>query len=560
MDLFIVELVAVFVIAVLVGIVFRYFGLPSIIGHVLTGFILGASFLISSPSIEVLRLLATLGVTLLLFLVGLEMNWSEVRRVGKEAVWLFLGQTVLLVAVYTVFGLFAVGFTPLAAVLFSLAMAFSSTIVAVKVLSEKKDLESYSGRLSIGVLLLQDILAIGLLMFLPSVGEGISVFGFSLLMAKLLVLIVAVNIVGHYMVSVLMKQVIKTAEDLVLFSLAWLALVVYGSVALLGVSAEVGGLLAGLSLSTSWGHFQIVSKIRVIRDVFLTLFFVLLGFQVGIGGVDWKLVLVLVPMIVVVKFLVTHMVSRMVGLSGRNAILMGLNMTQVSEFSLVVMSVGLSAGLWNEPMVKAVTVAGLFSMALSTILITRSEKLSISIGKLSKMLFKFGGKNIQVRVEHRSHIVLFGGDRTGKSILSFLKKIGEKVVVVDFNPQVVAAMKRKGETVIFADATDPDVLELTNIAEAKLIILTIKNIYDSLSLLSELKNKKIGVPVIADAESLSQAKELYAAGVAYVIFPHFVSGWHIGQMVKKYGKDKETLLRYKKKQDSVLKNTYEGEY
>lgn len=560
MDLFIVELVAVFVIAVLVGIVFRYFGLPSIIGHVLAGFILGASCLISSPSIEVLRLLATLGVTLLLFLVGLEMNWSEVRRVGKEAVWLFFGQTVLLVAVYTVFGLFAVGFTPLAAVLFSLAMAFSSTIVVVKVLSEKKDLESYSGRLSIGVLLLQDILAIGLLIFLPSVGEGISVFGFSLLLAKLLVLIVVVNIVGHYMVSVLMKQVIRTAEDLVLFSLAWFALVVYGSVALLGVSAEVGGLLAGLSLSTSWGHFQIVSKIRVIRDVFLTLFFVLLGFQVGIGGVDWKLVIVLVPMIVVVKFLVTHMMSRMVGLSGRNAILMGLNMTQVSEFSLVVMSVGLSAGLWNEPMVKAVTVAGLFSMALSTILITRSEKLSISIGKLSKMLFKFGGKNIQIRVEHRNHIVLFGGDRTGKSILSFLKKIGEKVVVVDFNPQVVAFMKRKGETVIFADATDPDVLELTNIAEAKLIISTIKNINDSLSLLSELKNKKIGVPVIADAESLSQAKELYAAGVAYVIFPHFVSGWHMGQMVKRYGKDKETLLRYKKKQDSVLKNTYEGEY
>lgn len=560
MDLFIAPLVAVFVIAVLVGIIFRYFGLPSIVGHVLSGFILGLSTLISSPSIEMLHFLATLGVTLLLFLVGLEMNWGEVRKVGRECLFLFLGQTMLLVAVFVMFGLFAVGFTPLVAVLFAVAMTFSSTIVVVKVLSEKKDLTGYSGRLSIGVLLLQDILAIGLLIFIPSVGEGINIAGFSLLLIKLLVLILAVNVVGHYLISELMKRVIKTAEDLVLFSLAWFVLVVYGSVALLGVSAEVGGLLAGLSLSTSWGHFQIISKIRVIRDVFLTLFFVLLGFQVGISGVDWGLVAVLIFMIVVVKFLVTHTVSRLVGLSGRNAILLGLNMTQISEFSLVVMAAGLSAGLWNEPIVKAVTMTGLFLMVLSTILISKSEKLSVGIGKLSKLLFRFGGKNVQIRVEHRDHIVLFGGDRTGKSILSFLNKNGEKTVVVDFNPQVVASMKRKGESIIFADAADPDVLDLTNIAEAKLIISTIKNINDSLSLLAELKFRKIEVPVIADAESLSQAKELYEAGAAYVLFPHFVSGWHMGQLIKKYRKDSTTLVRYRERQDSVLKSTYEGEY
>ena len=560
MEMFFIELIAVFVIAVLVGIVFRYFGLPSIIGHVLSGFVIGLSGLISSPSVDALEYLGVVGVTLLLFLVGLEMNWKEIRKVGKEAVLLFLGQTFLLVVVYVVFGLFAIGFTPLAAVLFAVAMTFSSTIVVVKVLSEKKELNSYSGRLSLGILLLQDVLAIGLLVFLPSVGQGINAYGFGVLMIKLILLVLAVNVLGHMIISQLMKHVIKTAEDLVLFSLSWFALVIFGTVKLLGLSPEVGGLLAGLSLSTSWGHFQIVSKIRVLRDVFLTMFFVLLGFRVGLGGTDWMLVLILVPMIVVVKFLVTHLVSRVVGLSGRNAMMIGLNMTQMSEFSLVVLSAGLVAGLWSEPLIKAVTLAALFSMAMSTILIGKSEKLSIKISKLSKILFRFGGKNRQVRVEHKDHIVLLGGDRTGKSILSFLNKVGEKTVVVDFNPSVVADLKKKGETVIFADATDPDILDLANMAEAKVIILTIKNINDSLSLISELKNRKIDVPVIADAESLVQAKELYSAGVAYVIFPHFVSGWHMGQMIKKYGKDKETLSRYKKKQDTILKRTYEGEY
>lgn len=560
MDLFIVELVAVFVIAVLVGIIFRYFGLPSIVGHVLSGFVIGLSGFISSPSVEVLELLGTLGVTLLLFLVGLEMNWTEIRKVGKEAVLVFFGQTLLLAAVFVVFGVFAIGFSPLAAVFFAVAMTFSSTIVVVKVLSEKKELESYSGRLTLGVLLLQDILAIGLLVFLPSTGSAANAFGLGTLLVKLLSLILAVNIVGHFLISQLMKYVIKTAEDLVLFSLSWFALVLFGSVKLLGLSPEIGGLLAGLSLSTSWGHFQIISKIRILRDVFLTMFFVLLGFQVGLGGVDWKLLLVLVPMIILVKFLITHMVSRLIGLSGRNALMLGINMTQMSEFSLVIMSVGLATGLWNEPLVRAVTLSGLFSMALSTVLISNSEKLSIKISKISKLLFKFSGKNKQIKVEHKNHIVLFGGDRTGKSILSFLNKIGEETVVVDFNPQVVADLKKKGESVIFADATDPDVLELANIAQAKMVISTMKSLNDSLSLISELKNRKIEVPVIADAESLAQAKELYQAGAAYVIFPHFVSGWHMGQVIKKYRRDKDILAKYKKKQDGVLRSTYGGEY
>lgn len=558
--MFIVELVAVFVIAVLVGIVFRYFGLPSIIGHVLSGFVLGLSGFISSPSAGILEELGVLGVTLLLFLVGLEMNWNEIRKVGKEAIFLFLIQTLLLVAVFVVFGIFAVGFTPLAAVLFAVSMTFGSTIVVVKVLSEKKELNSYSGRLTLGVLLLQDVLAIGLLVFLPSIGKGISPVSLVYLLGKLLLLVFIVNVVGHFIVSQLMKHVIKTAEDLVLFSLAWFAVVIYGSVVLFRLSPEVGGLLAGLSLSTSWGHFQIVSKIRVLRDVFLTMFFVLLGFQVGLGSVDWVMVAVLLLMIMVVKFLITHMVSRIVGLSGRNAILLGINMTQVSEFSLVVMSAGLAAGLWTDSMAKSVLMAGLFSMALSTLIINKAEKLSIRISKLSKILFKFGGKNLQTKVAYKNHIVLLGCDRTGKSILSFLNKNGEKVVVVDFNPQVVNELKKKGETVIFADATDPDILELTNIVEAKLVISTIKNINDSLSFISELKNRGIVVPVIADAESLSQAKELYDTGVTYVIFPHFVSGWHMGQMIKKFGKDKDTLIKYRKRQDAILKSTYEGEY
>jgi len=248
------------------------------------------------------------------------------------------------------------------------------------------------------------------------------------------------------------------------------------------------------------------------------------------------------------------------GLNGRTAILVGLNMTQVSEFSLVVMSAGLALSLWSADLVRAITLATLVSMALSTILISKADRLSLKISKLSKLLFIFGGKNKTEKIDEKDHIVLFGGDRTGKSILSFLSKNGERTVVVDYNPQVVTELINKGESVIFADATDPDVLELTNIAEAKLVISTMKNVNDSLSLLNDLENKGIKVPVIADAESIAQAKELYAAGAAYVIFPHFVSGLHMGQVIRKMGKDKDILSKYHKRQDTVMKEAYEGEY
>jgi len=366
-----------------------------------------------------------------------------------------------------------------------------------------------------------------------------------------------VNVAGHFVISLFMKYVLKTAEDLVLFSLAWFAVVIYFSVNILGLSPEIGGLLAGLSLSTSWGHFQIVSKVKVIRDVFLTMFFVLLGFQAGLGDVNLGLVLTLIPMIIVVKFFVTHSVARFVGLGGRPAIVLGINMTQVSEFGLVVMSSGLALGIWSDDIVKAVTLSGLISMALSTVMISKSEVLSRKISKLSRLLFSFGSKDKQLSVSKNGHVVLLGGDRTGMSILSSLKSMNESVVIVDFNPRVVADLKERGESVIFADATDPDVIELANITDSKLIISTMKNVDDSLCLLAELKNMGIDVPIIADAESLVQAKELYLAGASYVIFPHFVSGLHLGQVIKKYGKDKKSLFEYRQKQEIILSDIYE---
>jgi len=199
-------------------------------------------------------------------------------------------------------------------------------------------------------------------------------------------------------------------------------------------------------------------------------------------------------------------------------------------------------------------------MVLSTIIIYRSSFLYKFLSERFPRIFKFNGINKGSVMSMKQHVVLLGGDRTGRSILSSLKKNGEKVLVVDFNPDIVNKLKSRGEEAIFADASDPDVLELTNMSEAKMIISTVKDIDDSLSLLTLIKQRGIAVPTIVDAETVAQATLLYDAGASYVIFPHFVSGLHLGLVMKKFGKDADTLKKYRSRQNETLKEIYEGEY
>ena len=560
MDVFLVNLMIVFSVAVFFGIIFRYIGLPSVVGQVLAGFVIGLSGLLGSQSIESLRLMGSLGVTLLLFLVGLEMNLREIKNTGWTVIKIFLFQTVLLGLLFFIFSGLLLKLNIVSSLLLATALTFSSTIVVVKILSEKRDLSSFSGKLSLGILLLQDMLAIFVLVLLPGFSHGFDLSALGSLSIKILVLFLTINIFGHFLISQIEKFMIKTTEDLVLISLVWFSLAVYFSVNVLGLTPEIGGILAGVSLSTTWGHYQIVSKVKTLRDIFLTVFFVLLGLEIGTGSVNWLLVFELVILASVIKFVVAELSCYWSGLSGKVAFSLSINMTQFSEFSLIVLSFGLVSGFWGNELVTAVTMAGLISMVLSTVFILRSSQLYKFLSEHSPKIFKFDGLHKGSTVSMRGHVVLLGGDRTGRSILSSLKKIGEKVLVVDFNPDIVNHLHSRGEEAVFADASDPDIADISNMADAKMIISTIKDVDDSLSLLLLIKQKGITVPTIVDAETAAQAAMLYKAGASYVIFPHFVSGLHLGLVMKKFEKDVDALKKYRQRQNETLKEIYEGEF
>jgi len=548
----------VFVLAVLSGILFRYLGMPSLIGQVTAGLLIGMSGFLGQKDVEVIKMMGNFGITLLLFLVGLEMNWMEIKKVAKSALGIFTGQTLLTMLFFVALMRLGLRQEMVTAVLLAVALSFSSTIVVVKILSEKKNLNSFPGKLSLGILLLQDMLAVVLLAVLPGFKNGVDWMMFGELILKIIGLFVLIEVIGHAFISILLREVIKNSEDLILFSLAWFFVSVMVAQKGFGLSIEVGSFLAGLSLSSTWGHFQITNKIKTLRDVFLTLFFVVLGLEVGVGKIDWATVALLSLAVITGKFIITYFWSLLCGTGRRVAFLVAIYMTQISEFGLVVVGMGMVSGLWGNETARVITVTGLVTMTISTVLIGLSERLYRMLhrkfGKISGVDREKGLKTADMK----NHIVLLGGDRTGRSVINFLESAELPFLVVDFNPDVVNSIIKKGGKAIFADAGDPDLIDHTNMKEARLIISTIKDKEDSLTLLTELAYKKVDTPVIVDAESAEEAKELYEAGAAYVVFPHFVSGWHMGQIIMKSIKDDGVFDKYRRRQRVAMKKIYEG--
>lgn len=553
-----VQLMLVFVLAVLLGIAFRYLQMPAIVGHVLAGLVVGLIGLFGDTVIDSLRVMGTVGVTLLLFLVGLELNWSEVKRVASKVTSIFLWQTFFSIVMFTVFGLF-VGLSLASSLFFSIAFSFCSTIVVVKVLSEKKDLASLPGKITLGILLFQDLLAILLMILISHYEQLSSVESFAEIIARLAVFCGLVYLGGRTVVSGFMKNIVKTGEDLVLLSISWLLFVVYVGVNWLEVVPEVAGFLAGVSLASYWGHAQIVTKVKTVRDFFLTLFFVYLGLQINFYQISWMMAITGFLLVVFGKFFIVFLTTKINQLNANTAFKISLSMTQLSEFSLVVLALGYAKGLWGIEMVSTVSVIGLASMVASTWLMSHS---SIIYGVAKKKLPRL----FMSRPEYayglskelpKGHIVLVGADRTGRSLLNYLKKDVEQLMVVDFNPVIVEKLNRMGIRAIFGDATDPEVVNLANMRESKLIISTIKDYNDTQFFLRLIKSTGIKAPILVDAESNEQAKELYKLGADYVIFPHFVSGHHLNQVIRKYLKNKVSLKDYKERQAKAILSVYE---
>lgn len=532
------ELAIIILIAAGLGIAARLLKQPIILAYIFTGIIIGILSFFHLNNRELFQTFSELGITFLLFLIGLEINYSSLRLVGKASVLIGLGQIIFTAAIGYFIALFF-DFNQLQSLYIAIALTFSSTIIVVKLLSEKKDLNSLYGKISIGFLLVQDFAAILILIFLAGIqtNEGIVLSKVFLTAIKGLILFIAMLWLGRKILPLVFNKIAQSQELLFLTSLAW-CLGIATAVAKTGFSIEIGGFLAGLALANSSEHFQISAKIRSLRDFFIMIFFVILGSSLIFSDFSGlTLPIIIFSLFVLIgNPLIVLIIMGLMGYRKRTGFMCGATVAQISEFSLILAALGLKLGHLNTHVVSLITAVGIITITLSTYLILYSEKI---FRRFPRFFSLFERKKIKedgsLIKQFKKPIILIGSHRLGQSIAFHLPK--DNLLIIDFDPEMISQLRRHGFDYIFGDIGDAEIFERANFNDARLIISTSPNFEDNLTLLSELNSLKNRdkIKVIIRAQDEKEAEILYdppaGGGVDYALLPHFTSGQYLGKSI-----------------------------
>jgi Kef-type K+ transport system membrane component KefB len=540
---FFLDLTVIICLAAVLSLVFKFLKQPAILAYILTGIIIGSFHLFQSSNQDTLQTMSQIGVTLLLFMVGLEIKVSELFSLGKSLLIAAVGQIGL-----TILGGFAIatffGFDLMSSFYIAMALTFSSTIIVVKILSDKREMHALYAKFAVGILLAQDIVAIALLMLLSGVSANTQ--GLDTLMNVILILIKGgilvgiVTLLSRHFFPRFIESIAKSSETLFLVSLAW----VFGLAAIVsspyvGFSIEIGGFLAGLALANTMANYQIIAKAKILRDFFIVIFFVLLGIQMSFADLQAIIVpaIFLSLFVLWIKPLLVTLVMAAMGYRKRTAFLTGVSLSQISEFSLILVFMGYKLGQINQRVVSLITVVGLISFFVSTYGLINSKILYKKMAPFLGFLEKSDMKKDEIGQPQDSlesldnHVVVIGGDQMGESIMEALEDRDMDVVVVDFDPNILKKLETKKVHRLFGDIADLDIQERARLTHAKMVISTIPDVEDNVLLLKELKHENRKAKVVMMALDSHDAKLLYKEGADYVILPHLAGGRQMAELI-----------------------------
>ena len=520
------EIGIVFIIASVISMFVYRVRQPLIIAYILTGVLVGPGLLALTDSSMIFDVMSEIGVAFLLFTVGLGLDWRNAKDVGGIAAATGVGQ-VLFTGVAGFIIAILLGFDPVTSAYLGGAFSFSSTIIIVKLLMDKEDLDSLYGRISVGFLLIQDFIAMILLLVLGAVTSGASfeqVIVWTVI--KAFVLVPVFWLISVKVVPVMLKYVARSQEMLFIFSVAWCFLIA-GILVLLGFGMEFGALIAGVTLSGSFYYREINARIRPLRDFFLIMFFIVLGTRLGIENLSEYLIPIIIfsIFILLAKPFIVMVIMRMLGYHPRTGFLSGTSVAQISEFSFIVIAAGIAAGhIDNTPLALA-TAVGIITIALSSFLIEHNEKIYERINWVFKWLEPTSLLEIEQRKKHKpTDILMFGYHRTGSLLLETVRKLRRPYTVVDFDPGVIRELAEQGIPAMYGDAGDENFLEEIKINRSRLIISTIPDAVISYRLLAFLKEKNYDGVVVVSVHKRTEAKQCYKLGATYVIVPSVLSG------------------------------------
>jgi len=492
MDIFI-QISLLILVVLGVSFITRILKQPLIIGYIIAGIIVGPIFLNLLRDSELIRAFSEIGIALLLFIVGLHLSPKVIKDFGKVSLVTGLGQIIFTSLIGFAIAIF-LGFSWIASIYIAIALTFSSTIIIMKLLSDKDALEKLYGKISIGFLLVQDIVAIIILIAVSSFMKGFSAGNllFSTLLWGILIFVLLIPF-SYFILPKLGGFFAKSQEFLFLFALAW-GLGLASLFFYIGFSIEIGALLAGIMLSMSPYSYEVSSKLKPLRDFFIISFFLILGSQMIIGEISTFLVpaILFSLFILVGNPLIVMALMGLLGYSKRTGFMAGLTVAQISEFSLILIALGVKVGHLSNEILSFVTLIGLVTIAGSTYMIIYSDKIYPFI---SRYLSIFEKKKVRDKelIERNFKYVLLGYNRVGFSILKTFSKFTRNYVVVDFNPDIIEKLRKKKIKCIYGDVEDSELLQELRIEKAEMIVSTIPEKEANLLLLNRMREINKGI-------------------------------------------------------------------
>lgn len=542
-----------------VSLIMRLLHQPLIIGHIITGILAGPAVFHIIRDESGFTVLSTLGVALLLFIVGLELSLKIITRLSKVVFFTTFVQMSVVMAAGTLLAR-TLDFGLLESLIIGLCLAMSSTIIIITLLQQKKELARLFAQIAVGILILQDLVATAAKITLAARSAGDTAIEVGLLLGRGVFFVGLLYIMSRMVLPRMVKFLESSKELLLILSIGW-ALGIATMFARLGFSVEVGALLAGMSLASLPFSHEVASRLRPMRDFFIIVFLITLGHTLVPEHIRSALIpaLFFSLLVFILKPLVILATLGMQGYTKRASFKAALAMSQISEFSLVFIVAAAHHQYVSQSAQAALGLTALLTFAGSAYLIKYDDALFTLLEKHLRFFERRVTKLEQRSAAQSYPIVLFGYRKGGGEFIRTFKNMGKRFVVVDYDPEAIELIEKQHVQFLYGDATDPELIEELGLANSKLVVSTISDPVANEFLAHWLNEHNPGAVFVGSAETAYQAARLYSEGASYVMMPHFIGSEKISSFIKRTGFKKSEFNKFREKHLQYLETHYSEE-
>lgn len=535
-----IEITLVMVIVLAVSLLMKLLKQPLVVGYILAGILAGPVGFNIVQAHDTVELFSKFGITILLFIVGLHLSPKVIKEVGSVSLITGVGQ-VLFTSFFGFLIALLLNIPTLSALYVAIALTFSSTIIILKLLSDKGQTQSLYGKIAIGFLLVQDVIATIILIVVSSFSDqSVALLpAISLLILKSLGILVGLFLMMSWLLPKIAQFVSKSQELLFIFSLTW-GLSLAALFHVIGLSVEIGALLAGVAASSLPFADEISSRMRPLRDFFIILFFIFLGSSMTFGSIGSLIapVLILSVFVLIGNPVIVIIIMNLLGYHKKTSFMAGLAVAQISEFSLILASLGLQLGHLSPETLTLITLVGLVTIAGSTYLILYAEQIYPLLKDWLTFLELRKNNHTDRSNRERLDMMLFGCDRTSQTFIDFARKMDYSIGFVDLNPEVQNNLQPAGAEYFFGDASDKEFISELPLDKTKAVVSSIPSLETNLLLIKHIRKNKYRSLIIVLANTTAEAAQLREAGSDAIVLPHEHAAKFVVRKLTRHGLNK----------------------